>query len=84
MLRTLTKLKIKNFGNDKEYESVDELRAALSDEYRGTHVSVVYPVKPTGMLRTVYVSVCDAGTVSETYGEGEPLDFTRISETILN
>jgi hypothetical protein len=76
-------LKIKNFGKDRSFSSVSELKGVLSSEYRGDHVSLVYPTRPHGLLRTVYVSVDQAGDIRETYGEQAIVDFQKISETLL-
>ncbi|MFW8252669.1 hypothetical protein [Klebsiella pneumoniae] len=50
-------IKIKDFGRDRKFRSVDELQSTLSEQYKGQHVSIVYPAKPSGLLRTVFVSV---------------------------
>lgn len=76
-------LKIKNFGKDRTFSLVSELKEVLSSEYRGSHVTLVYPTRPQGLLRTVYVSVDQAGDIRETYGEQAIVDFQKISETLL-
>lgn len=76
-------LKIKNFGKDRTFSSVSELKEVLSSEYRDDHVSIVYPTKPHGLLRTVYVSVDQTGVIRETYGEQAIVDFQKISEILL-
>ncbi|KGM26772.1 hypothetical protein [Photorhabdus sp. RM96S] len=76
-------IKIKDFGRDQKFSSVDELQSALSEQYKGQHVSIVYPTKPNGLLRTVFVSVDDAGGVNETYGEQSPVDFSAIKDELF-
>ncbi|STS99813.1 Uncharacterised protein [Klebsiella pneumoniae] len=40
-------IKIKDFGRDRKFRSVDELQSTLSEQYKGQHVSIVYPAKPS-------------------------------------
>ncbi|MFC6673997.1 hypothetical protein [Marinobacterium aestuariivivens] len=74
-------LKVKNFGNDRSFGSVAALKTALSEDYKGMHVTIVYPTKPHGLTKTVFVSVSDTGEIRESYGDGALVDFDRISET---
>lgn len=76
-------IKVKNFGKDQTFSSISELKATLAEKYRDMHVSIVYPAKPSGLLRTVYVSINDAGEVRETYGDKDTVDFDHIAETLL-
>lgn len=76
-------IKIKNFGRYRKFRSVDELQGTLSEQYKGQHVSVVYPTKPHGLLRTVFVSVDDAGGINETYGKQSPVDFNAIKDDLF-
>lgn len=76
-------LKVKNFGKDETFSSVRELKAALSKNYRDMHVTIVYPTKPNGLLRTVFVSVNNTGEIRETYGDKDTVDFDLISEALL-
>ncbi|WP_430761455.1 hypothetical protein [Salmonella sp. GDC200615] len=34
-------IKIKDFGRDRKFRSVDELQSTLSEQYKGQHVSIV-------------------------------------------
>lgn len=77
-------LKIKDFGNDSGYSSVEALQVALTGHYSGKHVSIVYPSKPNGLLRTVFVSVAADGSISHTYGDRSAIDFSVISNDILD
>ncbi|MDA1379369.1 hypothetical protein PCI56_05130 [Plesiomonas shigelloides subsp. oncorhynchi] len=43
-------LKIKDYGRDRKFRSVDELQSTLSEQYKGRHVSIVYPTNPNGLL----------------------------------
>ncbi|WP_417652136.1 hypothetical protein [Citrobacter freundii] len=72
-------IKIKDFGRDRKFRSVDELQSTLSEQYKGQHVSIVYPAKPSGLLRTVFVSVDDAGGVNRTY----PRNFEVMKTAVL-
>ncbi|MCU2863834.1 hypothetical protein FJD32_025215 (plasmid) [Shewanella sp. LC6] len=76
-------IKIKDFGRDRKFRSVDELQSTLSEQYKGQHVSIVYPAKPNGLLRTVFVSVDDAGGVNQTNGDQSPIDFTAIKDDLF-
>ena len=68
---------IKNFGNDESFKCIDDLKDTLYQKYKGKHVSVVYPTA-SGILRTLFVSVDDDGTVRESYGENAVVDFNQI------
>ncbi|MEM6187689.1 MULTISPECIES: hypothetical protein [Shewanella] len=57
---------IKNFGNDTQCLSVDELTRALSQNYRNKHVSIMWSL-PSGITSTVYVSVEADGEISDSY-----------------
>ncbi|EAB9607595.1 MULTISPECIES: hypothetical protein [Gammaproteobacteria] len=75
-------LKIKDYGRDRKFRSVDELQSTLSEQYKGRHVSIVYPTNPNGLLRTVFVSVDSAGGINETYGNQSPVDFNAIKDDL--
>lgn len=34
-------IKIKDFGRDRKFRSVDELQSTLSEQYKGQHVSII-------------------------------------------
>lgn len=76
-------LKIKNFGKDLSFGSVEELKDALVNEFKGKDTSVVFRTKPNGMLATVFVSVSEDGVIRESYGEESVVDFDAISERLL-
>lgn len=76
-------LKIKNFGKDRAFNNVDELRDALAKDYQGMHVSIVYSSKPNGLLKTVFASVSDDGTVHHSYGDESEVDFNLIAASLL-
>lgn len=75
-------LKIKDYGRDRKFRSIDELQSTLSEQYKGRHVSIVYPTNPNGLLRTVFVSVDSAGGINETYGNQSPVDFNAIKDDL--
>ncbi len=60
--------KIKNFGNDKECDSVSELLSVIDSEFRGRSISIVFPTEPHGMIKTVFVDVSDDGDLTYSYG----------------
>ena len=69
--------KIKNFGKDEVFDSVQALEAVLSTKYKGMHVSIIYPSK-LGLLSTVFVSVNNDGEVYESYGNEDKVDFSQM------
>lgn len=68
---------IKDFGNNRVVETVEQAEAVLSSEYKGKHVSLQFK-KKNGMLTAVFVSVTEQGEVFHTYKEGEKVDFPLI------
>lgn len=76
-------IRIKDFGRDLKCSSVVELQSTLSKHYKSQHVSIVYPAKPSGLLRTIFVSVDDTGGVNETYGDQSPVDFSAIKDELF-
>lgn len=73
-------LKIKAFGRDREFTSVQALKNALAQEYRGQSVSIVYAAKPRGLLRAIFVDVSGDGKVNESYGSRRVVDFEVIED----
>jgi hypothetical protein len=77
-------LKIKAFGQDRQFLTVKALQSALSHEYKGRHVSIIYATKPSGLLKTIFISVGEDGAVNQTYGEeAQPIDFAAIERELL-
>lgn len=70
-------LKIKNYGRDEYFECIDDLANALSQNHKGRHVSIVYSL-PSGILKTLFVSVDSEGTVRECYGNESVVDLSLI------
>lgn len=64
---------IRNFGNDRNCEGVRGVRAILSEHYRGRSVSIQFASSGTGILKTVFVDVSEAGEASLSYGTCAPL-----------
>lgn len=60
---------IRNFGNDCDCASLNELKETLTTAYLGCDVSIQYR-KPSGMLATQFVSVSNQGVVTDSYREG--------------
>ena len=75
-------LKIKDFGNDQPFDTVEQLRCALAADYRGKHVTIVYSKKPHGMHCPVLVSVSDSGDVFHSNREGVLVDFGAMQQNL--
>jgi len=71
---------ILNFGEGGTYATIEELKRALSESYKGRHVSIKYATKPYGMNRVIYVSVSEVGIVRHSYGDESIVDFIAIGE----
>ncbi|HYD60523.1 MAG TPA: hypothetical protein VEC35_09225 [Noviherbaspirillum sp.] len=59
--------KIRNFGNDKECDTIEELEQSLQ-AYRGKSVSILVR-PPQRLVYTVFVDVSASGELSESYGQ---------------
>lgn len=70
--------KIKNFGKDEVFSSVEEMKEALSKKYLGMHVSIVFKTK-SNLLSTLFVSVDGQGKITESYGDMAEVDFSKIA-----
>lgn len=70
---------IKNFGNNRVVDTIEQAEAVLSSDYRGKHVSLQFK-KKSGMLTSVFVSVTEQGEVLLTYMEGAKVDFSLIEQ----
>lgn len=75
-------LKIKSFGNDPMFDTVADLQQALTNNYRGSHVSIAYTTKPHGMSQVIFVSVTDLGEVRHTH-DASPVDFAQINKQLM-
>jgi hypothetical protein len=72
---------VRNFGNDREYDDIDQLLDGLHNEYAGKSIAVHIRTK-TGMLHAMFVDVDDNGTLFESYPRGGPTRVTR--DTIIS
>ena len=71
MKQQTTNYRVPNFGNDRDYETVDALLAGLRENY--TDDSVAIQVKTgSGMLLSLFVDVDADGNLVETYPTGVP------------
>jgi len=61
--------RIRNFGNDRDYDNVDELIDGLVEHYRGMSVAVHVRTPQYGMTMPFFVDVSENGEVFETYAE---------------
>lgn len=68
---------IRNFGNNRVVDTIEQAEAVLSSEYRGKHVTLQFK-KRNGMLTPIFVSVTEQGEVFHTNKEGEKVDFALI------
>lgn len=75
-------IKIKDFGNDRPFDTLEQLKCTLAAEYRGKHITIVYSTKPHGMNRPVFVSVSDSGEVFHSNRDGELVDFGTIQQNL--
>lgn len=69
MERQITKYRIRNFGNDRDYEDVDELIHGLRNHYAGDSVAI-HIRNRRGMLMCMFVDVTDQGEILESYPQG--------------
>lgn len=70
---------IKNFGNNRVVDTIEQAEAVLSSDYRGKHVSLQFK-KKNGMLTSVFVSVTEQGEILHTYKEGAKVDFSLVEQ----
>lgn len=75
-------IKVKNFGNDESFRDFSELQQSLSEHYKGKHVSIVFPMKPSGLMKTVFVSISEDGQVRKSYGSEALIDFDSLQQTL--
>lgn len=68
---------VKNFGNNVQCASAEELKTALVRDYAGKSVSIAYPGK-SGMSRTLFVDVANDGVVTSSYGAQEVVDLDSV------
>jgi len=61
--------RVRNFGNDRDYDSVEALIEGLAEHYRGESVAVHVRTPAYGMTRPFFVDVAQNGQLLETYGE---------------
>jgi len=69
MERQTANYRVRNFGNDRDYDTVDELLAGLKEHYRDESVAIQLKT-PSGMLLSIFVEVGSAGELFETYPIG--------------
>ncbi len=70
---------IRNFGNDRQFDSVEETLQGLHEHYRGVSVAIHARTK-TGLLRCLFVDVSGNCELYESYArEG----CRRVSEDAL-
>lgn len=74
--------RVRNFGNDRDYDSLEALLTGLRSDYRGLSVAVHVRRPATGMMKTFFVDVRPNGDIVESYGERpySPVDITLLKE----
>jgi hypothetical protein len=61
--------RVRNFGNDREYDTVDQLVEGLREHYLGQSVAVHVKGGQFGMVRPFFVDVRRDGRITETYSD---------------
>jgi hypothetical protein len=77
-----TKITIKNFGDNRTVDTVEDLKKTFDEEYRDVSISITYIKKDTGMKIIIHVTVDSSGQASRSYGTKEPLDYEAIKNAI--
>lgn len=75
-------LKLKVAGRDLELASVSLLASYLAENCKGMHVSIIYKSKPSGMLKSVFLSISESGLICESYGEQRAFDVSTIEAAL--
>ena len=73
--------KVRDFGNDREYDSAEALCEGLLQHYTNSHVAIHTLAADTGMVLIDCVHVGADGVIRNDYGSdrGEPLDFAYLA-----
>jgi len=67
---------IRNFGNDRQHDTIDEVIQSCREHYRGTPIAIHCRTK-TGLIRPVFVDVAETGELYESYPKGGPRRVTK-------
>jgi len=71
---------VRNFGNDREYDNVNELMIGLREHYAGQSIAVHVRGRRSGMLQAMFIDVSDDGELFESYPADGP---TRITKEVI-
>lgn len=72
--------RVRNFGNDAECSSIEELRNCLASKYAGQSISIVYSNPIGGMKKTLFVDVSTDGSLTESYGMQKTVDLELLRQ----
>lgn len=75
---------IRNGYDRRCCHTTEELEQALVEGFVLKHVSITYPSKPSGLLKTLFVSVDERGTIRHTYGDQSRVNFRLIDKEVMN
>lgn len=75
---------LRNSYDRRYYRTTEELELALVEGFMLKHVSITYPRKPRGLLRTLFVSIDERGTIRHTYGDQSRVSFRLIDKEVMN
>jgi hypothetical protein len=75
-------IEIKNFGDNKQCCSIDELKSSLMD-YKGKCVSIVSK-SDRGIVKIYFVDVNKDGSIFNSYrpNVGAPFDFNQLNDPV--
>lgn len=68
-------VRIRYAGKDFEFPNVEDAYNALSTEFKGKSVSLLYSSSSLNMNTVIYVDVKDDGSVYKSYGAREALSM---------
>lgn len=74
--------KVRDFGNDREFDSIESLYEGLLYHYTNRHVAIHTLAADTGMVLIDCVHVGSDGCVRSDYGsdKGKPVDFDYLAK----
>lgn len=72
--------RVRNFGDDREYDSVEDLLAGLDEHYRGQSIAIHVKGGRYGMVAPFFVDVTQTGRLLATYSDQgeEVVDVSRL------
>lgn len=72
--------RVRNFGNDREYDSIEDLIAGIDEHYRGQSIAIHVKGGRHGMVAPFFVDVTQSGRLLATYSDHgeEVVDVSRL------